>query len=643
MNTPLHVLHLEDNLKDAALIEAFLETEGISCDINCVSRRNDFCAGLTRPDLDIILSDFTMPGFDGLSALDIARKQRPEVPFIFLSGTIGELLAVEAMKEGATDYVVKDHMLRLPVAIRRAIRERDEARQRIAMAEELRKSEERFKLAARATQDMVWDWDLKSNLVWRSENYETMFGGSGGPQVDNWFKRIHVEDRDRMLAGVRAAIQSQVDTWTDEYRVNRADGTVANVLDRGHIIRDGAGQAVRIIGATMDITKRKQAEERIREQAALLDRAQEAISLNDMKQQILYWNKGAERVYGWTAAEAVGKNANELLFQGDPAGPQEALGSLLRHDEWEGELHQVTKTGRKMIIESRWTLLRGQQGDPKSILVINADITERKRLEAEYLRTQRVETIGALAGGIAHDLNNALGPVLLGIQMLRNEPLSSEATRMLEVMDKSALRSSEMVRQVLSFSRGLGGQLTEINVKGLVEEMARLAEKTFPHEIEILTALPDGLARVRGNATQLHQVLLNLCVNARDAMPEGGKLAIEAANATLNRAELPAGRGLNPGAYVILKISDTGHGIPPEIQDRIFEPFFSTKELDRGTGLGLSTVVGIVKTHGGFLDVASEAGKGTTFRVALPALTTADAKGKTAAEAKAEQSEKAAD
>lgn len=457
MNTTLHVLHLEDNLKDAALIEAFLETEGISCDINCVSRRNDFCAGLVRPNLDIILSDFTMPGFDGLSALEIARKQRPEVPFIFLSGTIGELLAVEAMKEGATDYVVKDHMMRLPVAIRRAMRERDEARHRIVMAEELRKSEERFKLAARATQDMVWDWDLKTNLVWRSENYETLFGGSSDePQVDHWLKRIHAEDRDRMLAGVRAVIESQVDTWTDEYRVHRADGTVANVLDRGCIIRDSTGQAIRIIGATMDMT-------------------------------------------------------------------------------------------------------------------------ERKRIEAEYLRTQRVETIGALAGGIAHDLNNALGPVLMGIQMLRNEPLSSEAARMLEIMNKSALRSAEMVGQVLSFSRGVGGQLTEINVKSLAEEMVRMAEKTFPRAIEISTALPEGLARVRGNATQLHQVLLNLCVNARDAMPEGGKLTIEAENATVDRAELPAGRGLNPGTYVVLKISDTGHGIPREILDRISSRFSRRK------------------------------------------------------------------
>ncbi len=623
MKTTLHILHLEDNLKDAALIEAFLETEGISCDITCVSRRNEFCAGLEKPDLDLILSDFSMPGFDGLSALDLARKHRPDVPFIFLSGTIGEELAVEALKEGATDYVIKDRMTRLPIAIRRALREREEAKQRRAMEEGLRRSEERFKFIARATQDMVWDWDLATNHIWRSDNFETLFGhipGEASLGIESWHQRIHPQDRDRVLTGIRTALDSGQETWLEEYRFLRADGSAANVFARAYIIRDGKGKAVRVIGATMDITTRKQADERIREQAALLDRAQEAISLNDMSQQILYWNKGAERLYGWTPAEALGKNANDLLFQGDLSAPHEALRHLIRQGEWQGELNQVTKAGRKVIIESRWTLLRDDRNEPKSILVMNSDITERKRLEAEYLRTQRVETIGALAGGIAHDLNNSLAPVLMGINLLRKESLSPESSRMLDLMDKSALRGSDMVKQILSFSRGVGGQLAAIDVRHLVEEMVRLAEKTFPRSIKILTMLPGDVARVRGNATQLHQVLLNLCVNARDAMPEGGTLTIEAANATLDSKSLPAGRGLNAGAYVILKVSDTGHGIAPELLGRIFEPFFSTKELNRGTGLGLSTAVGIVKTHGGFLGVTSGVGTGSMFKVCLPAL-----------------------
>lgn len=624
MKNPLVILHLEDNLKDAALVEAFLEMEGIPSRINCVSRRNDFCAGLTRPELDLILSDFSMPGFDGLSALEIARKQRPEVPFIFISGTIGEELAVEALKEGATDYVIKDRMMRLPVAIMRAMRELDEARERRQMAEELRKSEERFKFAVRAAQDMVWDWNLVTNLVWRSENFKTLFGHAttGTPSdLEQWQKNLHAQDHDRIMAGIRTAINSGREIWQDEYRFHRADGSIANVLDRGYIIRDADGRAVRIIGAIMDITERKLAEERIQEQAALLDRAQEAISLLDMSQRILYWNKGAERLYGWTVAEAIGRQSGELLFKDGLTEPPEAMQNALQRGEWQGEIHQVTKSGKKIIVESRWTLLRDDTGSPKSILVMNADITERKRLEAEYLRTQRVETIGALAGGIAHDLSNTLTPVMVGITLLRKEQLSPAATEMLELMDKSALRGLDMVKQILSFSRGVGGQPAVVEIKNLVEEMVRLAEKTFPHDITISTVLPEGLWPVRGNPTQLHQVLLNLCVNARDAMPEGGKLTIEAANATLDNESLPAGRGFNPGAYVVLKVTDTGHGIAPELLTRIFEPFFSTKELKRGTGLGLSTVMGIVKTHGGFLDVTSVMGVGTTFKICLPAIT----------------------
>ncbi len=623
MKLPLNLLHLEDSVDDAALIEAFLENAGVPCNIIRAVNRNEFRAGLSAEPLDVILSDFTMPQFDGLTALAMARETRPGVPFIFLSGTIGEELAVEALREGAIDYVLKDRMARLPTAIERAVRDADHREQRRRMQEDLRKSEERFQLAARATQDVMWDWDLITNQGWYSDNFHVQFGygpGEAVPGTDAWRSCLHPDDRERVVSGMRDAIESGAQTWLDEYRFLRADGSVAAVLDRVYIVRDEGNRAVRLIGAMMDITKRKEAEERIREQAALLDRAQEAICLKDMSQTILYWNKGAERLYGWSAAEVMGWNANDLLFDGDLAAMQEALKSLIRSGEWQGELHQVTKDGRKLVVESRWTLLRDQRGEPRHILVMSVDISERKRLEAEQLRNQRVETIGALAGGIAHDLNNALTPVVMGINLLRHEPISPDGARMLELMGKGAVRCSDMVRQILSFARGVGGTPTELSVRDLVEEMCRLAETTFPRTIKIQTVLAENLRRIRGNPTQLHQVLLNLCVNARDAMPEGGLLTIQAENAELDSSQLPAGRGLNPGPYVILQVTDTGRGIAPELIGKIFEPFFSTKELGRGTGLGLSTVVGIVKTHSGFLEVDSTIGSGTTFKVSLPAL-----------------------
>ena len=459
-----------------------------------------------------------MPGFDGLSALEIARQHRPDVPFIFLSGTIGEDLAVEALKEGATDYVTKDRMTRLPAAIRRALREREEAKQRRVIEEELRKSEERFKYAARATQDMVWDWDLAANRIWRSDNYETLFGsvpGDAAGGIESWHSRIHPQDRDRVLTGLRAAIDSGMETWLEEYRFLRADGSTANVFARVYIIRARMVRGGRC-GSLAQPWTSPSASRRTNKSAnrprCWTARRRPSRSMTCPSKS--FTGTRAPSAYGWTSAEALGKNANDLLFQGDLFAPHEALRHLIRQGEWEGELNQVTKDGRKLIIESRWTLLRDDRDRPKSILVINADITERKRIEAEYLRTQRVETIGALAGGIAHDLNNALAPVLMGITLLRKETLSPEAARMLELMNKSALRGSDMVKQVLTFSRGVGGRLAVVDLRNLVDEMVRMAEKTFPRTIKITAVLPTDLGRVRGNATQLHQVLLNLCVNA---------------------------------------------------------------------------------------------------------------------------------
>jgi len=621
MKMPLHVVHVEDNATDAALAESLLDAGGISCKVACVKTRESFLTALGQEKVDLILSDFSMPGFDGLSALEVARARRPEVPFIFLSGTIGEEIAIDALKRGATDYVLKDRMSRLPSSVQRAVREARELTERRRIEEELRKSEERFQLAARATNDVVWDWNFLTHELWWSDNFQKQFGyhpDTREPGTESWYRHIHPLDKERVLGSIHAAISTGLQTWSDEYRFLRADGSIAYVFDRSYIVRDQQGQPIRIIGAMTDITNRKQAEEKIRGQAALLDKAQDAICLKDMAQQILYWNKSAERLYGWTAKEALGHNADDLLYQGESASSIKALHSLIRYGEWQGEEHQVAKGGRKLTVESRWTLLRDEHGEPKSILIINTDVTEKKQIEARFLRTQRLETIGALAGGIAHDLNNALTPVLMAGNLLRQDAKSPETRQLLDMMTSSARRGAEMVRQILSFSRGVSGEHTAIAPEQLIKEMSRLAQETFSRSIKIQTRVPQHLHTITGNSTQLHQVLLNLCVNARDAMPQGGSLTIEAENVFLNPEDLPAGAGLNPGPYVVFKVSDTGHGIAPELLEKIFEPFFTTKDLTHGTGLGLSTVLGIVKTHGGFVNVASEIGRGTTFKVFLP-------------------------
>lgn len=491
-NPVLRILHLEDNPADGELIQSMLEAGGIASTFHRVETPADFETALDQGCFDLIISDHTLPSFDGLSALGLARQKHPELPFIFVSGTIGEELAVDSLKQGATDYVLKDRLSRLVTSVQRAIREAQE----------------------------------------------------------------------------------------------RAE--------------------------------RRQAELKVREQAALLDQATDAIFARDLEQRITYWNKGAERIYGWTDKQALGKRAAELLYREDSSQRQEIWKAVLEKGEWVGELRQVTKTGKEIIVESRRTLLRDADGKPAAILNINRDITEKKQIESQLLRAQRMENIGSLAGGIAHDLNNMLGPILVVGHLLRDKLPNPEDRKILDTATASAQRGADMVKQILTFARGVTGEPTVLQVKHLVGELVKLAQDTFPRSIKIKTEIAEGLRPILGDVTQLHQVLLNLCVNARDAMPDGGTLTIDAENIVLDHKRTPSQEQPLSGGYIVLSVSDTGGGIHPELLDKIFEPFFTTKETGRGTGLGLSTVRSIVRNHGGFLEVFSQVGSGTTFKIYLP-------------------------
>jgi PAS domain S-box-containing protein len=493
MKSTLRILHLEDNRTDAVLVQSVLETGQPGCTFTRVYTRKDFMEALECEPFDLILSDYAMPGFDGLSALKIAVERRPDIPFIFVSGTMGEEAAVESLKCGATDYVLKDRLARLAAAIRQAV--------------------------------------------------------------------LRAEERARQ----------------------------------------------------------REAEERIHEQAALLDAAQDAIFVCDPAGRIKSWNQGAERIYGWTAEEAVGRLAGELL-QPEPARLQVALQEIERSGRWSGEFQEQTKSGREVVVRSRWTLTRDGQGRSKSIMAINTDVTELREMEAKFLRAQRMQTVGALAGGIAHDLNNMLAPILLGTELLRNGMAEANRDQILDTMWKSAKRSSEVVRQILSFSRGVGGKSSMVQLNQVVADMVRLAQETFPPAIEIRVKTDEDLKTMEGNPTQLYQVLLNLCVNSRDAMPRGGILSIETVNAPLKGKQTRWQPVPVSGDYVMVKVADSGTGIPEKVKDLIFEPFFTTKEVGKGTGLGLSTVQGIVKSHGGFIELESEVGKGTTFCLFFPAV-----------------------
>lgn len=369
-----------------------------------------------------------------------------------------------------------------------------------------------------------------------------------------------------------------------------------------------------------DITERKKAEERLVEQAALLNLAQDAIVVRSLDDCILFWNKSAERLYGWSAEEAIGQSALQLAWRENVGEYQAARRQALHKGTWAGEASQLARDGRRLVVDSVWTVVHDSAGNPKSILAINTDITEKKRLEAQFLRAQRMESIGTLASGIAHDLNNVLSPILMAVQMLQLKVEDKQARKLLEVMRTNAERGADMIKQVLSFARGAEGDRVALQLKHLIREIVKILKETLDRNIQISFRIAEDLWVISGDATQLHQVLMNLCINARDAMPEGGQLTIEAENRILDETYSQMMLDARPGRYVLLTVTDTGTGIAPDQINRIFDPFYTTKEPGRGTGLGLSTVMGIVKGHGGFVNVYSEIGKGTQFKIHLPAI-----------------------
>ena len=373
-----------------------------------------------------------------------------------------------------------------------------------------------------------------------------------------------------------------------------------------------------------DVTEAVTHRQQIEQQSQMLDQVSDSVTVVDPTGRITYWNQGAHHLFGWSAEEAIGQNAVNLLFRGEPDVFSAILLEMDAHHSWSGEVTKTTRSGRTVIVDHRRTILRDNAGAVKGHLCIDIDITIRKKQERLSFRSQRLESIGTLAGGIAHDLNNMLTPILMGAKLLILDHAPANRQGLLNTMMASAQRGAGLIQQLLSFAGGIQGERSIVRIDQLVAETRGLLEHTLSKSIQIETTVAAECGPVLGNPTELTQILMNLCINARDAMPEGGTLTIQAESILIKGNTAPLHPDASPGSYVLFEVSDTGNGMSSEVLDRIFDPFFTTKEIGKGTGLGLATVQGIVKGHGGFIIVYSEPGLGSKFSIYLPTASTTE-------------------
>lgn len=460
--------------------------------------------------------------------------------------------------------------------------------------------------------------NTKGNIIWVNSAWCDMTGYSSGevigrnPRILNSGKQSQ-ECYENLWETILSG-----NVWQGDMINRRKDGTYYHDESTITPVTDSAGKITHFIGVKQDVTERTKTTEKIELQALLLDEAHDAIILRDMDFKILYWNKGAEKIYGWKSEEVIGKDAREILYQDAQQYSQE-FQQLFETGKYYGEMHHITKDNKKLLCDVRFTIRKDRDRNPSTILSIASDITDKKKTEIQLLRTQRLSSLGTLASGIAHDLNNVLAPILLAIEFLKRQHPENNTQKILASVESSAKRGAEIVKQILAFARGVESKKIVLQSRHLIDELVKVFKETFPRSINIVNNIPKNVWTIIGDSTHFHQLIMNLGVNARDAMPNGGTLSIEAENIVIDEQYANMNATAIPGRYVKFSISDTGIGMRKEMIERIFEPFFTTKEIGKGTGLGLSTVYSIVKSHDGFIDVKSELGKGTTFYIYLPA------------------------
>lgn len=629
MNESIRILLVEDLPTDAELAQREIRQTLPSCAFQRVETREDYLAALEMFQPDLIISDYRMPSFDGLTALKLALERVPFTPVIILTGAINEDTAVECMKAGAADYVIKEHIKRLGQAVIHALEQKQIRQERRGAEEALRESEERYRTLVHTLPDALTVTDSAGNITYVSPTTLHFYGHETLDEVlgHNVLEWVHINCQAQALNQMETVLNGGSIT-NQEYLLYKKDGTTFFGEVSASCLKNSQGHVTGIIVVVRDASERKQAEEQLLYQANLLQNVSDAIVATDLNFAITSWNQAAEALYGWPAREVIGQPVDEILQTEYPyAQPEQMQRRFLKQGIWKGETIQKHKDGTAINILASVSLIKDSTGKPVGVVAVNRDITERKqaekaqaKLEEQLRQAQKMESIGRLAGGVAHDFNNLL-TVIQGYCGLMQAQISSESPLLedLKQIQRAGERATALTRHLLAFSRKQILAPTTLDLNSLVTNLRKMLERLIGEDITLSTVLQPGLWTITADPGQIEQVIMNLAVNARDAMPTGGMLTIETSNVQLDENYLRTQLGAPSGPCVMLVVTDTGCGMDESTRAQIFEPFFTTKELGKGTGLGLATAYGIIKQSGGDITVYSEPGQGATFKLYLPA------------------------
>ena len=618
----MKILHIEDKLADFRLVERHLHKHELAAECHRVASREELESAL-QGDWDLVLSDYNVPSLAFEEILGLLRSRLEELPLLLVSGSVGEERAVELLKLGVWDFILKDNLTRLVPAIQRNLRDAANRRAHRTAQAALRESEEEFRAMFEMASIGMAQADPATGKLQRvNQKLCDITGYSEAELLQLKVRDItHPEDRDLEWELFQRVVRGENPNYNLEKRYVRKDQNFVWVNVHMSVIRDRSGQPVRTMATIENITARRLGEEERRRLITALEQAAESLVITDLNGMILYVNPAFERITGYLRREVIGQNPR-ILSSGkhEPAFFKKMWETLAQGSVWHGHFINKRKDGTLFEEDATISPVRDASGKIVNYMAIKLDVTREMALENQYRQSQKLEGIGQLAGGVAHDFNNILTSILMQVELANLETgLPKEVLEGLEQIRRDADRAASLTRQLLLFSRRQVMQSRDLDLNEIVTNLAKMLQRIIGEDVRLQLDLHPQPLPTRADAGMLDQVAMNLAVNARDAMPDGGTLWLSTSEKIVDETGKPEHPDAAPGRYVCLSVSDTGCGIPPQVLPRIFEPFFTTKDAGKGTGLGLATVFGIVKQHHGWLTVATELKKGSTFKIYLPA------------------------